>query len=528
MGFYLSPGVYSKETDLSNLVANVATSVAALVGPSDKGAVDTPKLITNTQQFLEEYGEPVIGNYFHYTALSFLAQGNRLWCYRIQNNALYAGVNIVPANSLSDNSVISAGVTSPVFVEESGVDKLFTIFAKDPGAWGNKLAIRIDNVNETDYTFDISVYLLNKDGGYDKVETWNVSRKYQLDGFGLQQYIEEKINGFSKYIVVANSTESDSVLPKVQSTNLVFAKGHNGASVEDSQYILGWQKFENPDDIDIRILLCGGATSVPVQTEMKRIAEARKDCFAILDVPYAQTSSAQSVVEWRREVQNFNSSYVGLYSPWVGVYDPFNGVVVKVPPSGHVGAQFAYNDYIAEPWYAPAGFSRGQLNVLGITPVYTQGERDLLHSNQINPLQTFKGEGNVIFGQVTEQAKASATSGINVRRLLIVIEKSMAVALRQYLFEQNNEITRFRVTAMLESYLDDIAARGAFQTELGDRGYKVVCDETNNTPQVIDNNELRVDVFVKPIRSIYYIRLNTVITTTGASFTELISQGANL
>ena len=308
----------------------------------------------------------------------------------------------------------------------------------------------------------------------------------------------------------------------------MFDKGHNGASVEDSQYILGWQKFENPDDIDIRILLCGGATSVPVQTEMKRIAEARKDCFAILDVPYAQTSSAQSVVEWRREVQNFNSSYVGLYSPWVGVYDPFNGVVVKVPPSGHVGAQFAYNDYIAEPWYAPAGFSRGQLNVLGITPVYTQGERDLLHSNQINPLQTFKGEGNVIFGQVTEQAKASATSGINVRRLLIVIEKSMAVALRQYLFEQNNEITRFRVTAMLESYLDDIAARGAFQTELGDRGYKVVCDETNNTPQVIDNNELRVDVFVKPIRSIYYIRLNTVITTTGASFTELISQGANL
>jgi len=224
----------------------------------------------------------------------------------------------------------------------------------------------------------------------------------------------------------------------------------------------------------------------------------------------------------------FNSSYCALYSPWVKIYDQYNGVIVTVPPSGYVASQIAYNDYVSDVWFAPAGLNRGLLNVLSVTPVYTQGERDILYQAQVNPLQTFRGEGNVIWGQKTEQAKDSALNRVNVRRLLITIEKAISVSLRYFVFEPNSETTRFRITAMIDQYMDLLSARGAFQTETGDKGYLVQCNETNNPPAVIDRNELHVDVFVKPSRTAEFIQLQVIITTTGASFNELIARGVNL
>jgi len=198
---------------------------------------------------------------------------------------------------------------------------------------------------------------------------------------------------------------------------------------------------------------------------------------------------------------------------------------VYVPLSGQVAAQIAYNDYVANPWDAPAGFSRGRMDVIALSNVFTKGERNTLYQAQINPIQMFRGEGIVIWGQKTEQAKSSALSSINVRRLLIVIEKSIAISLRSFVFEPNNEITRFRLEAMLKEYLDMLSAQGAFQIEGGDRGYHVLCDETNNTPATIDRGELNVDVFIKPIRSAEYIQLQTIVTSSGASFEELIARG---
>jgi len=531
MGIYVSPGVYTKEVDLSNIIQSLSTTTAAIVGASNKGDTTQIRLITNTQQFVEEYGEPVLGNYFHYSALAFLENGNKLWCYRVQNSALYSGVDIKTSDSVQSNAAIDSGVTSPDYVSTSGQDDLFQIYSKDPGLWGNDLGIRISGVDETTYEFKITVYLKDENSIYQELETWTVSRKHQLDGYGSQQYLETAINGFSDYIVVADSptaTYADTVLPKVQATTLVFTEGSNGSTVADSHYITGWGLFENPDDVDIRIMIGGGQTSVNVQTELKRIAEARKDCIAILDVPLAETTSAASTVAWREVTQNFNSSYCALYSPWVKVYDSYNSTIVTLPPSGYVASQIAYNDYVTEVWYAPAGLNRGLLNVLSVVPVYTQGERDTLYETGINPLQTFRGEGNVVWGQKTEQTKASALDRINVRRLLITLEKAMAVSLRSFTFEPNSEITRFRIVAMLESYLDILSAKGAFQSELGDKGYSVVCDTTNNTPATIDRNELHVDVFIKPSRAAEFIELSVIVTATGATFSELIARGVNL
>jgi phage tail sheath protein FI len=529
MGVYLSPGVYVRERDISNIIPNLSTTVAAIVGYSSKGSVDDIKLITTPQDFITEYGTPQLGQYFHYSALAFLEKGNRLYCQRVVNGALYGGAWIIEDGGSGANTALIMGMASPVFQTVSGQDILFYIFAKDPGIWNNSLSIKLDNIDATDHTFDIVVYTKDSDGNYTEMERWTVSRQTKVDGFGKQMYMETKINGYSIYIVVKDNVAlADTVMPATQTSYLDLGGGADGSAVTDSQVIAGWNKFANPDDIDIRVLINSGYASTAVQTKMKTVAEGRADCIAILDMPYSALTSVTAMVNWRDSTQDFNSSYCALYAPWLKIYDQWNDKQVEVPPSGYVASQIAYNDYVADPWFAPAGFNRGLLNILSVTNVFTKGERDTLYQAQINPIQLFRGEGIAIWGNKTEQVKASALSSVNVRRLLITLEKSMSVALRNFVFEPNNELTRLRVTATLEQYMDLLSSRGAFQVELGDKGYRVVCDSTNNTPATIDLLELHVDVYIKPIRAAEYIQLQAIITTTGASFEELIARNVLL
>lgn len=535
MSFGISAGVYSREIDRSNYIASIASSSAGIVGFSVRGDTTQIKLMTNTQQFIAEYGEPVLGNYFHYSALAYLEKGNQLYCYRVDNGSLFGGVIIKQTTSSESNAGLGTGYATAEVVDDSGSDNLVAIFGKDPGVWNNTLAVKIENIDAVTYEFDIVVSVLDADTGtYVEQERWTVSRKTQIDGYGAQQYLETKINGFSDYIVVSDNTNvADTVMPKAQATNLAFTGGTDGTTPSDAQYIAGWDKFTNPDDVDVRILINGGITSVAVQSKMKTVAEARKDCIALLDMPSAQLTSVSSQITWRNDTQNFNSSYTALYTAWVKMYDPYNGQLVAVPPSGYVASQMAYTDYISEVHYAPAGTNRGILNVLGVcdgnqdSVVFTEGERDLLYAAGINPIQVFKGRGNVIWGQKTQQTKASALDRINVRRLLIVLEKSIAVGLLDFVFEPNSELTRLKITSMIEEYLDTMSAKGAFQTEDGTKGYTVVCDETNNTPATIDTNKLIVDVYVKPSRAAEYIRLNTVIVNSSATFSELVAKGSS-
>lgn len=529
MAFYLSAGVYTKETDLSDLIPSIATTSAALVGYSPKGDASQVRLITNPNQFIEEYGEPVVGNYFHYSALAYLENGNKLYCLRVHKLALFGGCSIIKSDGVGANAAFLVGKSTAEFEDISDEDVLFDVFGKDQGVWDNKIGIRITNVDAVNYEFTIDVYYQDDDGVYQKKESWDVSRKTKLDGYGKQMYLESKINDYSAYIRVAdNTSEADTVLPTAQATTLALGGGSDGSAVTSAELVTGWDEFTNPDDVDVRILINGGETDVNVQTKMKTVAEARKDCIAILDIPYDQLTSVTSMVTWRTTTQNFNSSYCALYAPWVKVYDKYSDKVIEVPPSGYVSSQIAYNDLVADPWYAPAGFNRGMLNVIGLSNIFTLGERDVLYDDQLNPLQTFRGRGHVIWGQKTQQTRPSALDRVNVRRLLIVLEKSIAASLDYFAFEPNNDVTRFRVRATIEEYLDLISARGAFQTELGDSGYRVVCDTSNNTPAVIDRNELHVDVYIKPSRAAEFIELNVVITKTGVSFEELIATGAML
>jgi phage tail sheath protein FI len=217
-----------------------------------------------------------------------------------------------------------------------------------------------------------------------------------------------------------------------------------------------------------------------------------------------------------------------LYTPWLLVYDSYNDKQIYIPPSGHVAAQYAYNDYVDEPWFAPAGFKRGLLNVLSINYIFDEpgGELDTLYNAQINPIQLFRNEGTVIWGQKTLQAKTSALSSVNVRRLFIILEKTIAAYLRQFVEEPNDEVTRFRIKSRLEEYMDSLSAKRAFQTSANDKGYYVLCDENNNKPKTIEDLQLNVDLFVKPIRAAEFIQLQVISTPTSVKIEELVASGA--
>lgn len=486
----VSPGVYAREDDRSFIVPAVANSIAGIVISADRGPSNRIVLITSNKQFLETFGKPSTSNPSMYAALAFLERGNRLLVVRAINNASAAEVNI----------------------NDSDANPVYTVKANSEGAWGNDLSVTF-SVPDANGMFAVSV----KDGNR-VVETFNVTRTQGvLDGYGKSLYIEDVINNRSQYITVTDLVENTN--PHVAVNDAVLSGGNNDTTAPTSGTINeAFGLFANKEDVEVNLLLNAGWTAVEVQTEMNRIAEQRGDCFAILDMPFEETT-VENMVHYVNDHDqdgtgiNINSSYSAIYAPWVRIYDNYNDRDIYVPPSGYVGGAYAYTANVSEVWYAPAGSRRGVLNVLGVQKVFTEGERDELYSNNINPIQSFSGEGIQIFGQKTLQRAASATDRVNVRLLMITIQKAIARALRNYVFEFNDSFTRENITSIVSNYLDDIRARR------GIYDFLVTCDETNNDATVIDQNKLVVDVYVKPTRVAEFVQLNAIITATGVSFT---------
>ena len=552
---YQSPGVYSKERDLSAIVPSLATSTAVLVGYSAKGSL-AKQLITNAGQFVEEYGEPIVGNYFHYSALAYLEQGNQLYCLRVTGvNRLYSGLNLVNAPAVEHNP-FDRGQSSPIYYDDSGLEnQLISIFAKDPGIWGDKIRITVTEVkagdsefDDTDkYTFKINVWYTDEEGNTAKVETHHVSRQTKIDGFGRQLYLENRINGYSKYILVADNTAvANTVVPIASDSDTILGStiadgGSDGDAITASDIAgtpaenTGWYAFQSAEEITVRILIDSGYTVSQsaadvaiIHQAMAAVALLRLDCFCVFSVPMEEDGTIVDMLTYRATTlagDAVNTSYAALYAAAVKINDSYNDVVISIPASGYVAAQIAYTDYSRDVWYAPAGYDTGTLNVLGADLVFNEGERDILYANQINPIQVFRGYGTVIWGQKTLQKKQSALSSINIRRMVSMVQTNIIQLLRSFVFELNNEITRFIVTSTIQDYMERLRAGGAFTTSPTDDGYLVICNEQNNTSEVIDSNEMHVDIFIKPVHAAEFIQLQTTITKTGVSFEELISRG---
>jgi len=261
------------------------------------------------------------------------------------------------------------------------------------------------------------------------------------------------------------------------------------------------------------------AVSDLVGPSIKDLVDARKDCVAFLSVPNKDPNETDQTkldraVQYRNNIGS--SSYTVIDSGYKYMYDIYNDKNRWVPLNGDIAGLCARSDVNFDPWYSPAGFNRGQIRgVIKLAFQPRQASRDTLYKNSINPVATFSGEGTILYGDKTAQAKPSAFDRINVRRLFIVLEKAISTASKYSLFEFNDAFTRAQFRSLVEPFLRDVQARR------GIIDYKVVCDEKNNTGEVIDSNRFVADIYIKPNRSINFIQLNFIATRTGVNFSEV-------
>ena len=272
--------------------------------------------------------------------------------------------------------------------------------------------------------------------------------------------------------------------------------------------------LSNADEFDINMIVTPGIlleSHTNVCTKAKDVCEDRGDCFYVMDGFDIDTSVASAIVE--TNVTAFDSSYTATYYPWVKILDTERNKFVWVPPSVVLPGVIAYNDQVAHEWFAPAGLNRGGLtDVLETKTRLTHGERDDLYEARINPIATFPQQGVVVWGQKTLQGKPSALDRVSVRRLLIALKKFIASSSKYLVFEQNTNATRNRFLNIVNPYLESV------QQNSGLTAFKVVMDDTNNTPDVVDRNILYGQIFIQPTRTAEFIVLDFNIQPTGATF----------
>ena len=299
-----------------------------------------------------------------------------------------------------------------------------------------------------------------------------------------------------------------------------LSAGANG-TIAAAQIITAYGFLSNPDVVDVSLLISGPGNAT-VAASLITIAETRKDCLVFLSPTKASVvnnagSELTSILSFRAGLTS--SSYAVLDSGYKYQYDKYNDVYRYVPLNGDIAGVCARTDLERDPWFSPGGLNRGIIkNVIKLAYNPTKAERDNLYVQGINPVVTFQGEGTILFGDKTMLNRPSVFDRINVRRLFVVLEKSIARAARSTLFEFNDQFTRAQFVNLVEPYLRDVQGRR------GITDFRVVCDTTNNTPEVIDSNRFVGDIYIKPARSVNFIQLNFVAVRTGVSFEEIVGR----
>ena len=335
---------------------------------------------------------------------------------------------------------------------------------------------------------------------------------------GTNNYFKEVINKGSNWVYAQDAGK--------EGGKYDLGGGVDASSRTDGDVVTALEEFADSETVDVNLLFTEADTdgSSTLANKVLSIATQRKDAVAFItpsiDDTVNTTSPLTNVLDFLQSTEAAitpRNSYGVLGSTAVYVYDKFNDKFLYIGTQGHLAGLCANTDQVAQPWFSPGGFNRGQLR--GVTKLAynpKKADRDELYKAGINPLVTFPGQGTVLFGDKTLQAKPSAFDRINVRRLFITLEKAIATAAKFQLFELNDEFTRASFRNLVEPFLRDVQGRR------GITDFLVVCDETNNTGNVIDSNRFVADIFIKPARSINFITLNFIATRTGVEFSEIV------
>jgi len=560
MAFQLSPGVNVSEVDLTTVVPSVATTVGGFAGNFNWGPVNEVVTINNEVQLVERYGKPDSNTYTSFfTAANFLSYSNDIRIVRsvgsTANNATTSGVPALIENRTDYEQNHSAGSASIVFA------------AKYPGSLGNSIKVSMCDsdsnliqawayTNEFSANASNSAYATSRGVADDELHIVVIDTTGRISGTantiiekfaftskasdaknedGTSNYYKDVINSKSKWIwwvghpnfgtnwgqptSTVFADEPSKSYYAVTSTDFTLSGGLDAAP-SAGNLNTSYDLFDNPDSVDVSLIMTGSVTSDTVPDHLISLAENRKDCLVFLspeqsDVVNNSGNEVTDILSLRNSFTS--SSFAVMDSGWKYQYDKYNDVYRWIPLNGDVAGLCARTDIQRDPWFSPAGFNRGQIkNVVKLSWNPTKSERDSLYKAGVNPVVTFPGEGTVLYGDKTMLSRPSAFDRINVRRLFIILEKSVARAARSSLFEFNDEFTRAQFVNLVEPFLRDVQGRR------GIYDYRVVCDTTNNTPEVIDRNEFVGDIYIKPARSINFIQLNFVAVRTGVSFNEVV------
>ena len=557
MANQLSPGVVVTEKDLTSVVPSVATTAGGFAGAFQWGPVGQVTTVDSENTLVERFGKPNDTTFqSFFTAANFLAYGNNLQLIRVANQ------------SIAKNAVANASATAVIITNddnyeatyENGSASVGEWAAKYPGALGNSLKVSMADGNAwSTWTYSssfdsqptTSTYVSDRGGSHDELHVvvidedglWTGTAGTVLERFpftskasdakkadGTSAFYKSVINDTSKYVwwmdhtsnVTATGTAWGSSANASLFANLTsnvtlsLSLGVSGDSPTDGNITSALATFANDELYDISLIPLGSASATVANYAIGSVAEIRKDVIVFVspestDVINQAGTEATNVTGFRDTLTS--SSYAVLDSGWKYQYDRYNDVYRWVPLNGDTAGITVRTDFVADPWFSPAGFNRGQIkNVVKLAYSPSKTDRDILYKKGVNPVVSFPGNGTVLFGDKTLLAKPSAFDRINVRRLFIVLEKSIATAAKYQLFEFNDGFTRAQFRNLVEPFLRDVQGRR------GITDFKVVCDESNNTGEVIDRNEFVADIFIKPARAINFIQLNFVATRTGIAF----------
>lgn len=575
--FNRGPNVYLTETDLSEVSQPVGTSVGAMVIRANKGPSNQRVFVSRDQELIQIFGEPNPNlGYGIYGALEFLKGSNQLYIVRSTSGTEgYAHAGITTSGSGVWKQILATGSTT--LLSQAGYEdgqtptnnydiptnysfsgEPFVVAALGNGSWGNDLAFSVvtcaspvsggfdwqykyDSNPLTDINpvwkkvFKINVFQkptnilgFNAVSG-SPVETFYVSREQITDDNGNNLYLEDVINGISKYIYVKDNASVASTTNPGATTGLIqLLSGTDNSTVSQGNIQSSWGLFNDKEKVVVNMLLCTepgdkNSTAYPTQLVVGNIAASRKDCIALSQIDgTSSTVTNVNTITANAGYDYNNPSYVALYAGWEMIYDKFNSRNVYIPKNIYSAFLMAKTDAEANVWDAPMGIDRGRISSLGQNVKFNDSQISILRDANINSSKFIQGQGgNFMWMQKTALRKASALSDINVRRLLLFVEGTIINALLPFIGKNNTSKTRLRVNSILKNFLKEVASGGGFNTD-NDDGFMVVCDGTNNTSQVIDTNQLVVDVYVKPPRVIEFISLNMIITKTGIDFNELV------
>jgi len=564
MAFQLSPGVNVSEVDLTTIVPSVPTSIGAFAGIFQWGPIDEIVTISDEVNLVERFFNPNSDNYeYWFSAANFLAYSNNLKVVRAASiattrNAVSNGTAVLIKNDDAYEDNFSSGAST-----------YGEFAARYAGALGNSLQVSLCDANtftgwayasQFTSTPGTSTYTSNAGGANDEIHIIVIDQDGQITGTqgsvlekyafvskasdakddsGNSNYYKNVITSKSKYIhwlshptanagaSYANATSTwgttatNKSFSKLTANATISLIGGVDGTVSTANVVTAYDQFDNADSVDISLVVSGPANATIV-TSLISMAESRKDCLVFVSPEKADCvdNAGSEVTDIKAYRDTLTStSYAVLDSNWKYQYDKYNDVYRWVPLNGDIAGLCARTDLERDPWFSPGGLNRGIIkNAIKLAWNPTKTNRDDLYVKGINPVVTFQGEGIVLFGDKTLLSKPSAFDRINVRRLFIVLEKALARAARFSLFEFNDQFTRAQFVALVEPFLRDVQGRR------GIYDFRVVCDESNNTPEVVDRNEFVGDIYIKPARSINFIQLNFVAVRTGVSFDEVVGK----